>query len=75
MRRAVAEGNSFFGLVNGYQNPRINGAEAVLKLRSLKASGDFTDYWRFHEEQEFIRNHKSKYKKPSVINKLHIKKV
>jgi hypothetical protein len=41
---------------------RIAGAEAVLKLRSLKASGDFTDYWRFHEEQEFIRTHKSKYK-------------
>lgn len=54
---------------------RIVGAEAVLKLRSLKASGDFTEYWKFHEEQEFIRNHKSKYKKPSVINKLHIKKV
>ena len=54
---------------------RLATAEAVLKLRSLKASGDFTDYWRFHEEQEFIRNHQSKYKKPSVINKLHIKKV
>lgn len=54
---------------------RMVGAEAVLKLRSLKASGDFTEYWKFHEEQEFIRNHKSKYKKPSVINKLHIKKV
>jgi hypothetical protein len=54
---------------------RIKGAEAVLKLRSLKASGDFTDYWRFHEQQEFQRNHSSKYKRPSVINKLHIKSV
>lgn len=54
---------------------RLTGAEAILKLRSLKASGDFCDYWRFHEEQEFIRNHQSKYKKPNVINKLHIKKV
>jgi hypothetical protein len=54
---------------------RILGAEAVLKLRSLKASGDFTEYWRFHEEQEFIRNHQSRYKNPSIINKLHIKKV
>lgn len=54
---------------------RMIGAEAVLKLRSLKASGDFTAYWKFHEEQEFNRIHKSKYKKPSVINKLHIKKV
>lgn len=54
---------------------RLTGAEAILKLRSLKASGDFYDYWKFHEEQEFIRNHQSKYKKPNVINKLHIKKV
>ena len=54
---------------------RMIGAEAVLKLRSLKASGDFTSYWKFHEEQEFNRIHKSKYKNPSVINKLHIKKV
>jgi hypothetical protein len=54
---------------------RIPGAEAVLKLRSLKASGDFTAYWKFHEEQEFNRIHKSRYKNPSVINKLHIKKV
>ncbi|MCX7125595.1 MAG: ISKra4 family transposase [Gammaproteobacteria bacterium] len=52
---------------------RIAGAEAVLKLRSLKASGDFTAYWKFHEEQEFNRIHKSKYKNPSVLNKLHIK--
>lgn len=54
---------------------RMASAESVLKLRSLKASGDFTDYWRFHEEQEFIRNHQSKYKNPSALNKLHIKEV
>jgi hypothetical protein len=54
---------------------RIKGAEAVLKLRSLKASGDCTDYWRFHEQQEFQRNHSSKYNRPSVINKLHVKSV
>jgi hypothetical protein len=47
---------------------RIKSAEAVLRLRSLKASGDFKDYWAFHEEQEFIRNHKSKYKNPSAID-------
>ena len=56
-------------------SPQAQSAEAVLKLRSLKASGDFTAYWKFHEEQEFNRIHKSKYKNPSVINKLHIKKV
>ena len=53
---------------------RITGAEAILKLRSLKASGDFSEYWRFHEKQEFIRNHQLKYKNPSVINKLNIKR-
>jgi len=37
------------------------GAEAILKLRSLRASGDFDDYWQFHERQEFLRNHESRY--------------
>ena len=27
------------------------GAEAVLKLRSLKSSGDFKNYWTFHKRQ------------------------
>ena len=40
---------------------RLRGAEAVLRLRSLAASGDFDDYWRFHEDQERIRNHASRY--------------
>lgn len=35
----------------------LAGAEAVLKLRSLKSSGDFDAYWRFHEQQELQRNH------------------
>lgn len=52
----------------------LKGAEGVLRLRSIKSSGDFTEYWAFHEQQEFKRNHGSKYRKPSIINKLHIKK-
>ena len=40
---------------------RLLGAEAVLKLRSLCASGDFDDYWHFHLHKELLRNHKSKY--------------
>lgn len=40
---------------------RLLGAEAVLKLRSLSASGDFDDYWHFHLLNELQRNHKSKY--------------
>ena len=35
----------------------LKGAEAVLKLRSLKSSGDFDDYWSFHKEQEKLRNY------------------
>ena len=29
----------------------LEGAEAVLKLRSLKSSGDFDQYWKFHKQQ------------------------
>lgn len=54
---------------------RLQSAEAVFRLRSLKSSGDFADYWIFHEKQEFMRNHQSKYKRPSVLNKLHLKSV
>ena len=32
-------------------------AEAVLKLRALRSSGDWDDYWPFHERQEQARNH------------------
>ena len=40
---------------------RLRGAEAVLKLRSLYASGEREDYWQFHEQQEQQRNHTSRY--------------
>lgn len=39
----------------------LSGAEAVLRLRSLRASGDFQEYWRYHEKKEQERNHISKY--------------
>jgi hypothetical protein len=29
----------------------LKGAEAILKLRSLKSSRDFNDYWLFHKKQ------------------------
>ena len=35
----------------------LTGAESVLRLRALKQSGDFEDYWNFHVEQEEVRNH------------------
>jgi hypothetical protein len=39
----------------------VAGAEAILRLRSLRSSGDFDDYWRFHLEAEHQRNHASRY--------------
>lgn len=39
----------------------LEGAEAVLRLRALRTSGDFDEYWRFHEEQEYARNHVPRY--------------
>lgn len=40
---------------------RLKGAEAVLRLRALYCSGDFDEYWKFHQEQEFQRNHAVRY--------------
>lgn len=39
----------------------LNGAEAVLRLRALRSSGDFDEYWRFHERAEYERNHAALY--------------
>ena len=39
----------------------LEGAEAILKLRSLSVSGDMAAYWQFHRRQEFWRNHASCY--------------
>ena len=39
----------------------LTGAEAVLRLRSLRVSGDFDEYWSYHEKMEQERNHSSKY--------------
>lgn len=39
----------------------IGSAEAILKLRSLRSSGDFEVYWEFHKAQELARNHTSRY--------------
>ncbi|MGH8701620.1 MAG: ISKra4 family transposase [Burkholderiales bacterium] len=39
----------------------LAGAEAVLRLRALRASGDFDEYWPFHEDQEYRRHHVARY--------------
>jgi hypothetical protein len=39
----------------------LTGAEATLRLRALRASGDFDDYWQFHLAKEHERTHASRY--------------
>lgn len=39
----------------------LTGAEAVLKLRALRANGDFDDYWRYHLNREQERVHAARY--------------
>jgi len=39
----------------------LDGAEAVLKLRALRANDDLADYWQFHLTQEHQRTHRSRY--------------
>jgi hypothetical protein len=35
----------------------VPGAEAVLRLRAIRCSGDWDEYWKFHEKQELKRHH------------------
>ena len=39
----------------------LAGAEAVLRLRALRASGDFDAYWQWHLREELRRNHTERY--------------
>jgi hypothetical protein len=39
----------------------LDGAEAVIRLRAIRSSGDFEEYWAFHEKQELERNHAEHY--------------
>ena len=40
---------------------RLTIAEAVLRLRALRSSNDFDEYWEFHEACEYKRNHQTLY--------------
>lgn len=57
----------------------LAGAEAVLRLRALRSSGDFDAYWRFHEQQEYRRNHAAQYADGQVVpirgRQRHLKRV
>ena len=39
----------------------LAGAEAVLRLRALRSSHDFDEYWTFYEAQKYKRNHRAHY--------------
>src|SRR5439155_17859515 len=39
----------------------VAGAEAILRLRALRSSGDLDAYWAFHERREYERNHADRY--------------
>ena len=39
----------------------LAGAEAVLKLRAIKANGDFNQYWHYHLNQERQHVHQARY--------------
>lgn len=52
----------------------LRSAEAILRLRSLRSSGDFDEYWTFHEAREYERNHSTQFKYgiiPPVLQPQH----
>lgn len=46
----------------------LTGAEAILRLRALRASGDFDDYWQFHLANDRERTHRSRYAFGAIPN-------
>jgi hypothetical protein len=48
----------------------LAGAEAVLRLRALRASGDFDAYWEYHLREEQQRNHAERYAGGNIPNPL-----
>jgi hypothetical protein len=49
----------------------------VLRLRALRSSSDFDQYWNFHQQREYERNHASRYKdgKVAPVRGRHISRV
>ena len=45
----------------------LEGAEAILKLRAVIATGDFDAYWRFHLRREHERIHSALYRESLVL--------
>lgn len=53
----------------------LQGAEAVLRLRALRSSNDFDEYWMFHEKCEYERNHQVNYADGVVPTTTNLKPV
>jgi hypothetical protein len=45
----------------------LEGAEAILRLRALIASGDFDAYWRYHVRCEHERIHHARYRETYIL--------
>jgi len=45
----------------------LEGAEAILKLRAVIATGDFDPYWCFHLRREHERIHHTRYRDGLVL--------
>ena len=70
----VIEG-AYRHLVEGSDGPHRcslvgDGAEAILRLRALRASGDFDNCWSFHLAKEHERTHQSRYADKVIPNLL-----
>ena len=44
---------------NGYHRREdgLDTAQAILTLRAITTTGDFTSYWRYHQQQEHQRTY------------------
>ncbi len=55
----------------------LAGAKLCCVFALFRASGDFEQHWRFHEQREYDRNHASRYADGKVVpvRGRHIKRV
>ena len=49
----------------------LAGAEAILKLRAIKANGDFEEYWTYHLNEERHHVHDARYLNHAVPSASH----
>ena len=53
--------------MDGVARWSLKGAEAVLRMRALRCSGDLDEYWDYHFKQEYERNHVASYADDKVM--------